>query len=280
MKSTYWFQGTYANPNTGGAKGYLNLIFNSPHQAIHLSGNNHLIEYNEIRTVCRETSDSGAIYMGLDWSMRGNVFRYNYLHDINQGGGATNHNGINGLYLDDFFSGSTIFGNVFCNVDQGVLIGGGRDNTIQNNIFVGCTNFAIRADQRGLTWDAALISNTNSVLWSSLYAMPFQSNATWVSQYPSLVLLPTNNPAAALGNVIQANISFSNTAWVVYYDGAQTNVTSTNNLTSADPLFANYAQRNFTLATNSPAWPLGFQPIPMNKFGPVPGPATDLRIGP
>ena len=80
-----------------------------------------------------------------------------------------------GIYLDDFFSGTTIYGNVFCAVDHGVGIGGGRDNIVQNNIFVGCTNEAIWVDQRGLSWDAGVVINTNSWLWTALRAMPYQT---------------------------------------------------------------------------------------------------------
>ena len=133
------------------------------------------MECNEIHNVCTETSDAGAIYMGQDWTMRGNIIRYNYLHDINLGGGATDTAGVTGIYLDDFFSGTIVYGNILDNVDRGVLVGGGRDNTIQNNIFFGCTNMAIDVDQRGLSWDASLISNTNSYLWTKLYALPFQT---------------------------------------------------------------------------------------------------------
>jgi len=40
-----------------------------------------------------------------------------------------------GVYLDDCASGTTIFGNVFYKVTRAAFIGGGRDNTVENNIF-------------------------------------------------------------------------------------------------------------------------------------------------
>jgi hypothetical protein len=174
-------------------------------------------------------------------------------------------------------SGSAIYGNVFCAIDIAVVLGGGRDNVVQNNIFVGCATEAIYADQRGFTFDASMITDTNSQLWTELYAMPYQS-PPWSFEYPALVSIATNNPGAALGNVILNNISYSNAAWISFHYGAQTNVTVANNYTSGDPLFLNYSQRQFGLATNSPAWALGFQPIPMNGFGPVLLPATGLKI--
>jgi parallel beta-helix repeat protein len=254
-----------------------NLIYNGRHNAILISGNNHVLEYNEIRNVCTETSDSGAVYMGRNWTMRGNILRYNYIHNVNQGGGAISSSGVRGIYMDDCWSGTTIFGNVLCNTDGGVVINGGRDNLVQNNIFVGCTTEAIYAAQPGFTYDASLITNTNSQLWTNLYAMPYQS-PPWSVQYPALVSIATNNPGAALGNIIRNNISYNNGAWINSYNGALTNLAIANNFTSGDPLFVNYGARNFTLSTNSPAWVLGFQPIPMNAFGPVLLPATGLKI--
>jgi hypothetical protein len=57
-----------------------NLIHHAPHMAIGFGGNNHLIEYNEIHHVLLETDDAGAMYIGRDWTERGHVIRYNYLH--------------------------------------------------------------------------------------------------------------------------------------------------------------------------------------------------------
>ena len=50
--------------------------------AIHLHGNDHLVERNEIHDVCLETDDSGAIYLGQDPTYRGNRVRHNFIHDI------------------------------------------------------------------------------------------------------------------------------------------------------------------------------------------------------
>ena len=45
-----------------------NLIHDGPRFGVAFSGNNLVIEYNEIRDVCLETEDTGAIYTGgRDW---------------------------------------------------------------------------------------------------------------------------------------------------------------------------------------------------------------------
>ena len=74
-----------------------NLIDNAPHQAISFGGNDHLIELNEIHSVCYESNDAGAIYSGRNWTMRGTVIRHNYFHHINGFEGR----GCVGVYLDD-----------------------------------------------------------------------------------------------------------------------------------------------------------------------------------
>jgi hypothetical protein len=254
-----------------------NLIYNGRHDAIVVGGNNNVVEFNEIHNVCTETADAGAIYMLRDWTQRGNIIRYNYLHDINLGGGAADPNGVVGVYLDDLFCGTTIYENIFSAVDHGVFIGGGRDNIVQNNIFVGCADWAIKVDQRGLDWESGFITDNNSVMWAELYAMPYQT-PPWSLEYPALVSIATNNPGAALGNIIQDNISCNNAVWINWLNGAQNNVTETNNFTSGDPLFVNCSQPQFGLLPNSPVWALGFQPIPASGIGPMPLPPTGMWI--
>ena len=50
-----------------------NIIESATHTAISFSGNDHIIEYNEITSVVNETGDAGAIYTGRDWTARGKV---------------------------------------------------------------------------------------------------------------------------------------------------------------------------------------------------------------
>lgn len=111
-----------------------NLIDNAPHMAIGFSGNDHLIEFNEIHSVCYESNDAGAIYAGRDWTMRGTRIRHNYFHHIS----GFERRGCVGVYLDDQFCGTEVFGNIFYKVTRAVMIGGGRDCAIENNVFVDC----------------------------------------------------------------------------------------------------------------------------------------------
>ena len=117
-----------------GSRASHNLIHDAPHTAILLSGNDHLTEFNEIHHVCQETGDVGAFYMGRDWTMRGNVVKHNYFHHLSGPG----LHGAMAVYLDDAASGTLVFGNVCYLAGRATLIGGGRDNVVENNIFVEC----------------------------------------------------------------------------------------------------------------------------------------------
>jgi len=124
-----------------------NVIHDGPHNAIQLGGNDHVIEFNEIHHVCFETGDVGAFYMGRDWTARGTVIRYNYFHDI-KGPGLY---GAMAVYLDDAASGISVIGNIFYRAGRAAFIGGGRDNLIENNIFVDC-EASVHVDARGIGW--------------------------------------------------------------------------------------------------------------------------------
>jgi parallel beta-helix repeat protein len=250
-----------------------NVIHDVPHAAINLQGNDHLIEYNEIYRACTETADMGAIYSGYNWTFRGTVMRYNYFHDINVGGGATDRDGVDAIYLDAAWSGCTIYGNIFCNVDHGIYVNGGRDNIIQNNIFVDCTNYQSGKWQ---SWAIAVqnttasFTNAGGPMMLRLATMTYQ-NTLWSNTYPALAVILANQPEKAMSNVISCNISYNNGEWIdwpLYYGYAKANTIVGNNVTNQEPLFVGYGNRDFRLQTNSPVWALGFQTIPTTGFGP------------
>lgn len=234
-----------------------NLIHDAPHFAIEFSGNDHLIEFNEIHDVCRESNDAGAIYAGRDWTMRGTIIRNNYLHHLSgfQGRGCV------GIYLDDMFCGTTISGNVFYRVTNAAFIGGGRDNLVENNIFVDCKP-ALHIDARGLGWAK---DSVNTTMLERLNAMPYKSEL-WQKRYPELVNIMDDEPAAPRGNVVRHNISYGG-QWKDIENAAQPCVTVTNNLVDQDPLFEQEPPKSFRLRTTSPAYATGFAPIPIEKIG-------------
>jgi len=237
-----------------------NLFDNAPHQAIWWTGNDHLIEFNEIHSVCYEASDGGAIYAGEDWTGRGTVVRNNYLHHLSGFEGR----GCLGVYLDDFWSGTESRGNLFykvtnyCNAQVPAVSTCGRDCTIVNNVFIDCRP-AVDVSTRG-----------NPAFWfpllkSKLDQVPYKS-AVWASRYPKLVNILDDDPLLPKGNVIARNICVGG-KWSTVCKEAKSLVTFQDNLIDQDPHFVDAEHGNFQLKEDSPAWKLGFQRIPLEKIG-------------
>ena len=90
-----------------------------PHNAVLYGGNDLLIEYNDVYRVVMEAGDSGAYYAGRDWTFFGNVFRYNYTHEL--GAYLQDENSCAAFYFDDCECGDAVYGNVFANLGIGGL---------------------------------------------------------------------------------------------------------------------------------------------------------------
>jgi hypothetical protein len=246
-------------------------IHDLPNIAIRMRGNNHQIEANEIYRTCLDTSDAGAIYMGRDFSEQGVVIRGNYFHDIvqtierNPVPGNSGTYEIKGVYLDDFASGATVYGNIFKNVDVGVQIGGGRDNSVRNNAFIDCSH-GLYVDARGLDWASDSVSNPDSDLMTRLRNSSYQSTA-YRRAYPNLASILTDDPAVPKRNVLQSNVLYMG-AWVLS-DGLYSELqnTSKSNVLSGDPGFSNLARLILTPRVKSLAALAGFKPLDARATG-------------
>ena len=239
-----------------------NLIHNAPHMAIGFGGNDHVIEFNEIHHVCLESNDAGAMYTGRNWTMRGHAIRYNYLHHINGFEGR----GCVGVYLDDMFASAAIYGNLFYEVTRAAFIGGGRNCSVENNIFVDCTP-ALHVDARALGWahghaDEWIAEGREKGTISGIaYDKPPYS-----VRYPALVNILDDDPKAPKGNLIARNICSGGT-WDEVEDKARPYLAFEDNLVDEDPHFVDRANLDFRLKEDSPAFALGFKAIPIEKIG-------------
>jgi hypothetical protein len=234
-----------------------NLIHDAPHMAIGFGGNDHVIEFNEIHNVCLESNDAGAIYAGRDWTMRGTVIRHNYLHDITGFEGR----GCVGVYLDDMFCGTSIYGNVFCRVTRAAFIGGGRDCRVENNIFIDCQP-ALHIDARAMGWAGYHVDTT---MTQRLKAMPYKS-VLWRKRYPKLTTILEDEPAAPKGNVVARNVCAGG-RWDEVYNQARPYVTLSDNFVTEEPIFAEGTRQEFRLSGDSPAYKVGFESIPFERIG-------------
>ena len=244
-----------------GNKAVHNLIHNAPHFGIHFLGNDHLIEFNEIHSVNLASADTGAIYSGRHWTSRGNMIRHNYLHHMEA-------EQVSGIYLDDMFSSADIVGNVFYKLSTAVLVGGGHDNHILNNMFVDSTP-GILVDARG-RWPA-------NKLHINDWLDEFKTQGTisgvvidkppYRDRYPSLAAITQGRFDEPEGTVVAGNISWGGRWLDINKAVSASCVLVKDNLIGVDPLFVDDGRQTYQLQTNSPALKLGFQQIPFENIG-------------
>jgi hypothetical protein len=226
-----------------------------------LGGNDHVVEYNEAYRVVLESDDQGGTDMFGDPTYRGNVFRFNFWHDIgnwrhpNEGPDC----GQGGIRLDDAICGVLIYGNVFCHASAGkngfggVQIHGGKDNVLDNNLFVECESAVSFSP-----WDAAR--------WKKYIADWFPSNKVdndlYLAKYPQLAKLPEdiNQNAIARSLVVRC-------PKFLHRDSRAAQLF--NNLETADdPGFRDASHGDFQLKDASPqVVQIGMYPIPVEEIG-------------
>jgi parallel beta-helix repeat protein len=122
-----------------------NTLHDCPRCTVFLKGVNNVVEGNDSHHANMETTDMGVIRMvQRNAHLKGNVIRYNRVADSvgygfvwNQ---ATHYESpfyTWGIYLDDYTCGTTVHGNVVTRCGRGgIMIHGGGDNTVTNNVCV------------------------------------------------------------------------------------------------------------------------------------------------
>ena len=245
-----------------------NHIHDLPHTAIMYWGNEHLIEYNHIHHVTLETGDAGAIYTGRDFTTRGNLVRYNYIHDT--GGYGM---GSMGVYLDDCVSGQTVYGNLLVRCHRAVMLGGGSDIRIENNVFVDCQP-SIWLDARGTDESPTWIHMVHNMM-RERYEEMNPRQPPYSERYPELLALNLETyfadkaPIPPLNDIVVRNISvggeWMNSSW---HPQAEACVRWVDNLIDVDPQFVDPAAGDYRLRATSPAWALGFKALPLDQIGP------------
>jgi parallel beta-helix repeat protein len=287
-----------------------NLIHSTPRVGIWFDGNDHLIEYNHVHHVNEETEDSGMIYFSqIDWTKRGNIVQFNYLHDSGgysrnkQTGKWESFSHTYGIYLDDWSSGTQVYGNIVANTANGaIFIHSGRDNNIENNII----SEGGRLGQ--MVYSAWPPDTPTAQKWLPvMFTKSQEAGSTKYSQISTIKDVQTG--AKMSGNSFVRNIVYYTGKDAVLYGifndiDLATTISDYNtiyhaglpllvpfmkvsndlqwakwqangldkNSKVADPLFLNFGSGQFQLSPDSPALKLGFKPIPFEKIGPYKDP--------
>ena len=164
-----------------------NKIYQAPHGAITISGNNHLIEKNEISNVLLEFADFGAIYafLGKNQLMRGDTIRGNYFHDIGAIGDK-----VYAVYADEGTAGWIIDQNLFYKIgNKGSRIAAVYGNTctytkVTNNLFLDC-NETFDLSFHFSTWGKKRLDYFKNE-WLKQYGENGTFPSVYLKQYPEL----------------------------------------------------------------------------------------------
>lgn len=176
-------------------------LSDGPHVAILFHGNDHLIEANLIEQFVQETDDAGAIYTGGDWTERGTKIRGNLIRNI---GNKSGKYGANAIYLDDQASGLIVTDNLIINAPRGVLIGGGRDNQVNGNTFVGCGQ-GIYIDARGVS-DIETRGTLANLNLHKKFAEIRADSPQYLARYPQMLAAGMAALGRAGNNVANDNV--------------------------------------------------------------------------
>lgn len=245
-----------------GGRATHNVIHDAPHHAIDFGGNDNVIEFNEVYRVCMESDDGGAIYTGRNWAAQGNAIRYNFVHDL----GAGRSEGNQAIYLDDCAAGTTVYGNVIRAARRGILIGGGRDNTIENNVIVDCP-ISVHIDSRGIA-HAKTHDETWNTLTGDLRRLPI-TDEPWKSRYPHLGTYLTDHAGYPKDNVVARNLIVRAGRMNLSKEAQELSTFIDNLTTNDEPAFVAPGHMNFMLRPEATALEKipGFKPIPFDKIG-------------
>lgn len=176
-----------------------NCIHDVASSALRVGGNDHLIELNEIYRVVLESDDQGGADMWGNPTFRGNVYRYNYWHHLGNPAKDTEtaHSMQAGIRLDDAICGTLIQGNIFhrCSTAPtlfgGVQIHGGKENTVEGNLFADCAaavSFSPWGEER---WQKFVEKALDA---------PEINSALYLERYPALASLNENHDINTVRN--------------------------------------------------------------------------------
>jgi hypothetical protein len=247
-----------------------NLIHDGPHVAVLFSGRENVFEYNEVHSVCLTSGEMGAFYTGRDWTLVGNRICFNYVHDIYNPCKQRNR----AVMLDDGAAGIWVVGNLFVRIAEGVSLSA-VNNVVANNVFVDCQP-AVSGWQTWVTPESFVPpKGVHAQMPERLFALPVLA-APWKDRYPELALLRDAARDKALRSPatrtrVERNVVWGGAQeWMVHakaYPYTPDAWAVTNNLAGVDPRFEDGAKGNYRLRVDSPAFKLGFKPLPLEKMG-------------
>jgi parallel beta-helix repeat protein len=234
-----------------------NLMYYGPSSAMRIEGNDHLIELNEVHSMVQESDDQGAMELFRNPTYRGLIFRYNYFHNIGKTGDEAAVHGQAAVRFDDAISGMLVYGNVFYRCANGnfgaIQMNGGRDNLIDNNIFIDCKQGISGGWYRG--------NGVWTLLREGQNPAGFYQNELYLSRYPKIATM-LDDPGI---NYLWRNVFYRcgmvarRTAYIDMFQ---------NGIFEEDPGFVDAKNGDFSLRENARLFQtVCFKPVPFDQIG-------------
>lgn len=228
------------------------------------AGLRNVVEGNYVQNTNLETYDTGGIEVTQhDRNLRsGSVIRGNIVADT-IGYSSVGQKAVFlswGIYLDSFAGGYTVTGNlVLRNYSGGIMLQGGKGNTVVNNVFVDGGRFqGYIANFRGNFSDNVL--ERNIFAWSNPKAVVFAHGAI----SPEVIRIDRNLYWPGESGALRFGYGGGGTwqSWrKLGFD---------EHSVSADPRFRDPPHDDYRVLPGSPAFKLGFKPLEL-------GPALEAR---
>lgn len=237
-----------------------NLIHHAPRDALLVAGQKNVFEYNEIHRCAYDTADTGAFYSWSDWTIRGLVIRYNYIHDT-----------VGGVNPDDGASGSFVYGNIFSGGRVGVWIASGPDHVVSRNIFIKDEGPVFGIDDRGGPRGYA----TNQRMISRVRAIN-PTAPPWSQEFPEMANLLESHPELPLRTQFTDNLIWLKSGEPVKVAMKKPQAEDQgllrqhgNVVTRTDPGFVDAASSNYGLTKTAPILKIfpDFPQTPMERMG-------------
>lgn len=231
----------------------------SSSSALRTEGNEFLVEYSRFSNLVDESDDQGGIDVFYNPSYRGNVIRYNRWENIVGG----THCGAAAIRLDDMISGFTIFGNVFVHCGSAlfgaVQIHGGKDNLVENNVFIDC-HAAASFSNWGDRYTRAFTdpeSSDYAVMQTKLHEEVEIDSPLWRQRYPALENIAKNPDENRVRNNLAVNCQ------TLFLRAGGSLILENNVSEQADSI----SEEQVLSAENLEKH--GLEPIPAQKIGPT-----------
>ena len=162
--------------------------------AMRIEGNDHHVVSNVVERVVTESDDQGGIDIYANPSYAGVYIAFNVWRDIGCGGDYAPC-GQAGVRFDDAVSSMTVYCNTFENCSFGrfgcVQMNGGRNNTVDNNLFVNSPK-GVSAGQWGQAHWNAYFKRPGVVRWTT-EETPIRK-PPYSEKYPGIAQLPEMGP--------------------------------------------------------------------------------------